>query len=70
MATNFEVTNITPTRRADPNGQFVNVQTVTFVTKPSGLGGTADIPETAFTPDEVTNVVGAKAELLERIKSL
>lgn len=70
MAANFEITNVTPTRRADANGAFVNVQTVTFVTKPSGLGGTVDVPDTAFSPDEVARVVDAKALLLESVKNL
>ena len=70
MAATFEITSITPTQRADPGQGFVNVKRITFKTKPAGVVGTVDIPESAFTVEEVDKIVAAEAALLESVKNL
>lgn len=70
MAATFEITAIAPRTRADAAGGFVNVQQVTFTTKPSAIVGVVDIPVAAFTPDEVNKVVERHAALLETVKAL
>lgn len=70
MADTFEILNVAPRKLADAVGGLVDVQRVTFSTKPSGLIGVAEIPAAAFTPDEVAKVVGTQAALLETVKNL
>jgi hypothetical protein len=70
MADTFEVLSTAPKTRVEPGGQYVNVVTVVFRTKPSYQVGVVDIPESAFTPDEVTRIVEPAAANLEAIKNL
>jgi hypothetical protein len=70
MADTFEVLSTAPKTRVEPGGQYTNVVTVVFRTKPSGQVGVIDIPEVAFTPGEVAKVVGPAAANLEAVKNL
>jgi hypothetical protein len=70
MANKFEIVDVSPKTVSGVAGGFTSVQRVTFSTKPSGVVGIVDIPVAVFTPDEVTKVVGAQADLLETVKNL
>ena len=70
MADNYQIISQAPRVRAMPGGQFGPAISVTFETKPHKIVGTVDIPEQAYTVDEVDRLVRAKAELLEGVMSL
>lgn len=70
MAETYDIVSLQPRTRAVPGGTFQNVVTVTFVTKPNGITGMVDIPEQAFSTEEVDKVVTPKAAILEAVKNL
>lgn len=70
MSEAFKIENQRPATRAKPGGGFVPVMEITFTTKPSGITGTVDVPDSAYMPDEVARLVGAKAALLEEVQAL
>lgn len=70
MSDTFTVTHQAPAMRNTPGVGFTPVMEVTFVTVPSGIVGKVDIPEAAYSADEVVKVVGAKARLLEQVQAL
>lgn len=70
MAETYEIVTVAPRTRSEPGGQFVNVQSVTFKTKPSGLTGMVDIPAQVFSATEVDRIVVPLARELEAVKNL
>ena len=65
MATSYDVTNIAPAVFYEPGEPSGPGYAVSFVTKPHGVRGSATIPVTAFSADEVDRVVSAAAGALE-----
>lgn len=70
MAATYEIVNQVPRTRSVAGGQFSDVMVVTFTTKPSGIGGTVDIPVQTYGTAEVDKVVSARAALLEAVQAL
>jgi hypothetical protein len=70
MADTYEIVNSTPRVVSIGGGQFATIVTVTFKTKPGAQLGTVDVPETAFSVDEVDKLVRQKAAILEAVKNL
>lgn len=70
MSETFKIESQRPATRAKPGGGFMSVMEVTFTTKPSGIVGTVDVPDSAYTADEVARLVDAKRDLLEAVQAL
>lgn len=70
MADVYEIVRAAPRTRAEPGGAFTQVQLVTFRTKPSGYIGTLEVPDAAFTPEEVDRLVREKTAVLEAVAHL
>lgn len=70
MAAMFTIVNVAPRTRAMPGGLFTKVQEITFVTEPSKVTGTVDVPDDQATPENVATIVTEQAARLEAIKNL
>lgn len=70
MSETFTIQNQVPATRNQAGGGFVPVMEITFMTKPSGIVGKVDVPDSTYTPDEVAKIVDAKARLLEAVQAL
>lgn len=70
MADTYEIVNQKPRSRSEPGGLIQNVVAITFKTKPSGVVGIVDVPETVYSADEVDKIISAKAALLETVQNL
>ena len=70
MAANYTVQDQRPVTDAGIGGTFVPAMEITFVTKPSGIGGRARVPIAQYTPDQVDRVLRAQAEQIEAVQGL
>lgn len=70
MAATYDVTDITQGVAFEPGKAAAPAYIVTFATKPSGIVGTATIPQSSFSTDEVDRVLTAAAMALEQVKAL
>lgn len=70
MADNFEITGQSQSQDVDAGGQLVDVMTITFKTKPTGVVGTQNVLLADYTPDAVAAVIGARATTIETVEAL
>lgn len=70
MAEHFTIDGQRPVQDVTPGGVFEEAIEVTFTTKPHHVAGRVRIPKAMYTVDQVAEVVGAQAALLESVAEL
>ena len=70
MAETYTIISQTPKMDADAAGQIVPAVEVRFTTKPSAQPGRVTIPQSQYTPDNVSKIVAAEAANIEAVQAL
>lgn len=70
MADHYKITDQRPGTDAAPGGPIHDVVVVTFEAIPSGAVGVCRIPSREYTTDNVAQIVGAQADVLNQVADL
>lgn len=70
MADTYDVVSITERTRLMPGLGFVDVEDITYKTKPAGIVGTVTIAKDQATPEHVAAVIAAEVDRKHQVQGL
>lgn len=70
MADSYQVVSQRQTQTIDPSGNVVGVMEVTFMTQPSGVTASVDVPLAQYNAETVRAMIDARVDQIEQVHQL